>query len=130
MSDAVELDGLDDELPQYIIGIVVISRVVLSGVATLGVMAIINPLVGVPAFPVVGETGLVLIQWMAMFAVVGFIVVAVGFPVWMRLSWLIATPFSKTLRESAWEAIQDDKTYKERMAEMEAESNEGSSKEN
>lgn len=125
MGDATGQDEAhNEELPQYVIGIVVISRVLFSGIATLGVVALIAPVVGLPALPLFEASTIVSLQWMVLFSIIGFIVIAAGFPLWMRLSWSIATPFSKTLRESAWDAIQDDKTYRERMKEMEREGSE------
>ena len=102
-----------DGLPNYILYIVVFSRVLYSGLLSTGVLAVVAHFTDLPFIPLnameMGEI-LVLSIWTLSVALIIFSVTALGFKVWMYLSWRTAMLFSKDLREEIQEMDLEEET--------------------
>ena len=88
-----------DDLPKYIFYIVVFSRVLYSGLLSTGVLAVVAYFTDLPFIPLNAmEEGeiLVLSIWTLSVALIIFSVTALGFKVWMYLSWRTAMLVSPT----------------------------------
>lgn len=86
------------EMPMYAIYIVIFSRVLYSGLTTLGILYLLLPFLNLPFFPEVGVELSILAQWFGVFAIVAFIVIGAGFKLWLMLSWGTAYVLSSKAR--------------------------------
>lgn len=99
-----------EEAPPFFIYIVVIARVIYSGLFTIGVLWVVTPFLGLPRNPIhiaLNDTVL-LLQWMASFIVVAFIVIGVLFKVWVVLSWMTAYVLSPSARREIDEFMKEE----------------------
>lgn len=100
MTDNLEQSVEDLDLPFYIFLIVVLFRAFYSGVVTITIVWLVAPLLGLPSVPGVGFGLIVLGQWVLLFTIIGFLVIGIGLKLWIILSWMTASLFSRELRNA------------------------------
>lgn len=96
------MDEEKPDLPRGVIPVVVLSRMLYSGLLSLLITYLIGTtLLGwkVQLFTSIIAVGY--IQWFALFAIVSFITILVLFPLWSFLSWMTAYILFPSFREQA-----------------------------
>lgn len=96
------------DLPKWVIGVVVVSRMVYSAVTALGIVSVVWYYINGEWFPELIGDPVGTVVWVAILAVVGFVVIGAGFWLWVALSWLTGALVYKPLRDDMREVVRDE----------------------